>query len=166
MKVYLIGMPGSGKSTLGKDLAKALKSRFVDLDEEIEATEGKSIIEIFQEDGEDKFRIIESDLLRSFSKSTDEFVMSTGGGTPCHHDGLNIMNETGVSVYLKVSDSELCLRLEKEKESRPLLARNQSLESVISKLLLERRDTYERAKIIIESDHISTQDLESAIARS
>lgn len=166
MKIYLIGMPGSGKSTLGRELAKALNLKFIDLDEEIEAREGKSIVKIFEEDGEDKFRTMESKFLMSFSQSNQEFVMSTGGGAPCHHDGIDIMNKTGISIYLKISESELCRRLEKDKESRPLLARDQSLESVISNLLSERGDIYEQVKIILESDLISTQDLELAIAKN
>ena len=165
MKIYLIGMPGSGKSTLGRELAKAFSSKFIDLDQEIEEGAGKSIKKIFKEEGEDFFRKTESDLLKNYSKSKDDFVMSTGGGAPCYHHGINIMNETGFSIYLKISKQELFQRLSGEKESRPLLAKSESLESTIQNLLSERGAIYDQAKVILESDDISLQDLEDAISR-
>jgi len=166
MKIYLIGMPGSGKSTLGGELAKSLNSKFVDLDEELENRAGKSIKKIFIEDGEDFFREAESSLLKNYSESKDDFVMSTGGGAPCHHDGINIMNDSGVSVYLKISSQELYRRLNVEKESRPLLAKSESLKTTIQNLLSGRGTIYNQAKITLESDTISLQDLETAIARN
>jgi shikimate kinase len=165
MKIYLIGMPGSGKSTLGDELAKALNSKFVDLDEEIEKKAGKCIKNIFKEDGEEYFRETESNLLKYYSKSNAEFVMSTGGGAPCYHKGIHIMNDTGVSIYLKISKQELYKRLNKGKESRPLLAKRESLETSIENLIMERGVIYDQAKVIVESDFISLQDLEGAISR-
>lgn len=159
-------MPGSGKSTLGGELAKALNSKFIDLDEELEKRAGKSIKDIFKEDGEGLFREAESKLLKNYSESKCDFVMSTGGGVPCHHEGMDIMNDTGVSVYLKISNQELYKRLKKEKESRPLLAKSGSLATTIQKLLSKRGPIYDQAQLILESDAISLKDLETAIARN
>ena len=80
MKIFLIGLPGSGKSTLGKDLADALLVEFVDLDAEIEKQENKIVQDIFREKGEDYFRQAESALLKVWAASSKSFVMSTGGG--------------------------------------------------------------------------------------
>jgi shikimate kinase len=80
MKIYLIGLPGSGKTTLGKQLAAQLKIDFVDLDTEIEKSEKRAIAVIFKEAGEDYFRSSEATELRKWSRAQNNFVMATGGG--------------------------------------------------------------------------------------
>ena len=87
MPVYLIGLPGSGKTTMGKQLASILEIPFFDLDAEIENQAGKSIPELFKEEGEDFFREKERSCLRSFL-NRDNFILATGGGTPCFFDNL------------------------------------------------------------------------------
>jgi len=166
MKIYLIGMPGSGKSTLGSELARNLNLLFVDLDGEIENDSGKSIGDIFKEDGESVFRQMEANLLKKLSNSTGDYVMSTGGGAPCYQKGIDVMNETGISVYLKISNQELYRRLLDEKDSRPLLRQNESLQTTIRNLLLERETFYNQAIIVLESDNISIQDIEVAISKN
>lgn len=120
MKVYLIGMPGSGKSTLGKQLAETLHLPFVDLDAEIEKATGKLIKDIFSQQGEDFFRTIESQTLQAWAASDKSFIMATGGGAPCFHQGIDIINTTGTSIFLDVSIDELINRVG-EDTSRPLL---------------------------------------------
>src|SRR5436189_5502924 len=93
MKIFLIGMPGAGKSTLGRPLAAALNLPFVDLDKEIEKHEQKSIPEVFELRGEDYFRKSESTLLKSWAESNRSFVLATGGGAPCFHDGIEVINK-------------------------------------------------------------------------
>src|SRR5690349_71191 len=115
MKVYLIGMPGSGKSTIGKQLAAALLLPFVDLDHEIERKELKSIAEIFSEKGENYFRHTESQMLQQWAGSARDFVMATGGGAPCFFNGLEIINNSGISVFLDVPVSELLRRIQHDK---------------------------------------------------
>jgi shikimate kinase len=121
MKVYLVGMPGSGKSTLGKELGRHLSIPFVDLDQEIEKSERKKIPEIFSSKGEAHFRQAESRLLQSWANSTKDFVMATGGGAPCFHRGMELINRTGVSIFLNVSVNEILERI-KNNNDRPLLA--------------------------------------------
>ena len=98
-KIYLIGMPGSGKTTLGLQLAEALQLPFVDLDKEIEKHEGKSVPDIFSQQGEAHFRQVESKLLKEWSASGKTFIMATGGGAPCNHHGIEVINRSGLSIF-------------------------------------------------------------------
>jgi len=97
-KIYLIGLPGSGKTTLGKQVAVKLQADFIDLDSAIEQNEGKSIAAIFKERGEDAFRQQESDLLHHYATSASPFVMATGGGAPCFFSNMDVMNASGVTI--------------------------------------------------------------------
>lgn len=156
MKIYLIGMPGSGKSTLGRKLAKELLLEFVDLDHEIETREGKIIKEIFAMKGEDYFRQIESEVLLEWSASSISFVMATGGGTPCFYNGLEIINVTGLSIFLDVPISQLLSRLEK-KTDRPLLSATdkREMEDKLVALRSSRLTVYQQANITVENPDLS-----------
>ena len=150
MKIYLIGMPGSGKSTLGKQLAAELTMLFVDLDREIEKQEGKSVSSIFSEKGEEHFRLAESQVLREWAGSQQSFVMATGGGTPCFHRGMEILNQTGLTIFLDVSVQELVARVEK-KSNRPLLksSTQEELEKKLSDIRSGRIACYQQARITV-----------------
>jgi shikimate kinase len=156
MKIYLIGMPGSGKSTLGRKLARELLVEFVDLDNEIEMKEGKSVREIFSGNGEEYFRLAESRMLADWSVSPTSFVMATGGGTPCFFNGIQVINETGLSIFLDVPMSQLLMRLEK-KTDRPLLRSSdeEEMEDKLNRLRSARRAIYEQAHITIENPDLS-----------
>lgn len=123
MRVFLIGLPGSGKTTVGKQLAASLKIPFVDLDQEIERREGRLIKQIFKEKNEDYFRILETNELASWCSSGKSFVMATGGGAPCFFKNMETINASGVSIFLDVPAAEIVRRiLQTRVEERPLLA--------------------------------------------
>ncbi|MBX2901158.1 MAG: AAA family ATPase [Cyclobacteriaceae bacterium] len=123
MKIYLIGLPGCGKTTLAKQLAQQLRIPFIDLDAEIEKYVGQSVRIIFKQYGESFFRKQEAETLRQLSESNREFVMATGGGAPVFHNNMNYMNTTGITIFLDVATREITTRiLNSNKEERPLLA--------------------------------------------
>ena len=151
MKIFLIGMPGAGKSTLGRPLAAALNLPFVDLDKEIEKHEQKSIPEVFDLHGEEHFRKSESTLLKSWAESNRDFVLATGGGAPCFHGGIEVINKHGLSVFLDVPVDELIRRIGMQ-TGRPLLSAADMAEKTarLSSLYEQRRSCYQKAKIVLE----------------
>ena len=155
MKIFLIGMPGSGKTTLGKDLAAHLFVDFIDLDAEIENSERKSIPEIFAQQGEEYFRILEARLLREWAAKTGSFVMATGGGAPCFFQGIDTINQNGLSVFLDCPVSALLERVKKNQE-RPLLITmdDAQLKEKLERIRTERLSCYRQAKIIIENPNL------------
>jgi len=154
-------MPGSGKSTLGKQLAEELKVRFVDLDAEIERSEQKSIPEIFELHGEDYFREAESHSLKNVALGSGMgFVMATGGGTPCFFDNLSRMNESGVTIFLDVSLDTLIQRLlESDLSSRPKFGDRQGLSDRLIRMTNERKSFYTKATLVLKGDDIQLDDL-------
>ncbi len=157
MKIFLVGMPGSGKSVIGKQLALHFDLPFIDLDGAIETKEGKSVPEIFRENGEAHFRKIEAEQLRELSSSTTGFVMATGGGAPCFHNGMEIIKQAGISMYLNVPLAELVKRNAKN-ISRPLLQEG-SVEEKLNKLLIERDPIYQQATFTLSGSNISVKAL-------
>ena len=89
MKYFIVGYMASGKSTFGKELAKDKGLPFLDLDESVESREGRSISEIFAKEGEEYFRKREREILHEICNEADEFVLATGGGTPCFFDNMD-----------------------------------------------------------------------------
>jgi shikimate kinase len=155
MKIFLIGMPGSGKTTLGNELASHLMVDFVDLDAEIERAEQRSIAEIFREQGEEYFRLVEARLLRDWAASAHSFVMATGGGAPCFHDGMETINQSGVSIFLDFPVPVLIDRVKKNQERPLLLTSTESeLRERLESMRQGRLDCYRKAKIIIENPSI------------
>lgn len=149
--IYIIGFMGSGKTTAGKKLALLLGWSFIDLDKKIEEHTGKTIPEIFSQHGEDYFREIESLVLRNLINRTDT-IISTGGGTPCHRDNMDVMLDTGLTVYLKLTPVQLKKRLTGSKTERPLIKNLDpaGLQSFIEEKLAIRESCYNRSDIIIE----------------
>ncbi|MCX6330869.1 MAG: shikimate kinase [Bacteroidia bacterium] len=162
--VYIIGFMGSGKSTAGKKLAALLEWTFIDLDRKIEEKAGKTIPQIFAQDGEEQFRQIETDILKSV-KGLTETIVSTGGGTPCHGDNMDLMLETGLTIYLKMTPQQLTNRLLESTGERPLIKNipDDQLFEFIEKKLAVREKWYTRANIIIEGINLDISRLHSLI---
>lgn len=119
MKIYLIGFMGSGKTTVGRELAARIDAPFFDLDELIEAAEGATIKELFERLGEPHFRKRERDLLRS-TKHLDLAVVATGGGTFTFEENIQFIQAEGISVYLSAPYALLRARAGTKASERPL----------------------------------------------
>lgn len=158
--VYLIGFMGSGKSTAGKRVAASLGWSFIDLDKKIEETAGKTIPQIFSQDGEKAFRKTESGVLRSLGES-QQTVIATGGGTPCHGDNMDFMLLSGLTVYLKMTPDQLTHRLLESSTVRPLIKNisDEDLPGFIEKALAAREKWYNRAEIIVQGINLDLNRL-------
>lgn len=153
-RIFLIGYMGSGKSTIGKVLAKTMQFSFVDLDLFIEQRFHKSISQIFAESGELAFREIEKRMLIEIS-SYEKVIISTGGGTPVFEDNMSFMKMKGETVFLDVSETILANRLSKAKDKRPLIAAksNEEIRTFIHENLNKRRAFYELSKHTLKIDN-------------
>jgi shikimate kinase len=146
--IYIIGFMGSGKSTAGKKLASMLGWNFIDLDKCVEEYTGKSIPDIFAQNGEEYFRKTETKLLRNINTHTNS-IISTGGGTPCYSDNMDFMLNSGLTLYLKLTPAQLKSRLTGSKTERPLIKNlnPQELQIFIEEKLAEREKWYDRSDI-------------------
>ena len=147
MNIYLIGMMGSGKSTVGKTLSEKMHKPFIDLDSEIEKGTGKNISEIFDIDGEEQFRKMETKQLKQYSES----IVACGGGIVLKDENREFINENGATILLTASMEELSHRLS-DSGTRPLLA-DDNTEEALTKLWLKRQLNYlNTADFTIETD--------------
>lgn len=149
MRIFVIGLPGSGKTTLGRQLAHALQLPFFDLDQGIEAEQKMPVREIFRTKGEVYFRKTEAGMLRKITQGHAAFVLATGGGTPCFFDNMNFMNEAGITIFLNLPVEEIAQRMsDEEKEKRPVF-KNQPVQQILEELLAERLSFYKRARYTV-----------------
>ncbi len=155
--IFLTGFSGSGKSTIGPLLANSLGYDFLDLDKEIERLAGKSINEIFAEEGEAHFRALELDVLEGII-DTKELIVSLGGGVLQNDRCFSLIIASGTLVYLCSSPEALAKRLS-HKTDRPLMKGDsgerlsrEELEKKILALLEKREPRYKTARIIVETD--------------
>lgn len=155
MKIFLIGMMGTGKSFWTKQLSQKLKVGGYDLDYLIESHEEKTIAEIFAEDGEDYFRKSEAKVLRWFGEKK-AFVLATGGGTPCFHDNMDWMNKQGITIWIDETIEVLAERLFPEKAHRPLIRdlSDVELKIFLSNKLAERYSFYQKATYHLQGEAI------------
>ncbi|SHN16848.1 shikimate kinase [Cyclobacterium lianum] len=159
-KIVLVGMPGSGKSTLGRTLAEKLNCPFFDLDELIEKKEGTPIAAIFPEKGEGYFRNLESLVLEETLDQKQAFVLATGGGAPCYNDNMSLINAKAISVYLDVPLNHILDRLNQTQiEVRPLFSGLDTSEIILKlkNMYVDRHSFYEKAKIKLRGEDISPE---------
>ena len=155
-RIFLIGYMGSGKTTIGKLLAAKLNYSFVDMDHFIEEKQFKSVSQIFAEMGEGEFRLLEKKCLHEVAEF-ENVIISTGGGAPCFFDNMDFMKKHGLTVYLKLTPTQLKNRLESSKaNSRPLLAnkKGEELLQFIVDGLSKREPYYLQAEVQIQNDSI------------
>lgn len=160
MRIFLVGFMGAGKSALGRGLAAELGLKFIDLDKEIEKHFNKDVAAIFATEGEKVFRDAESQKLAEAIEG-DDFVLACGGGTPCFGKNMELMNDAGVTLYLKMSTDHLAQRLEPETETRPLLGgkKGHELWTMIHELLQEREPDYLKAQYKVKAWDLKAADL-------
>lgn len=156
VKIFLIGMMGSGKTYWAEKLKKKLRVSAYDLDALIEMMEERTISEIFEEDGEEFFRKAESKMLRLFAEKK-QFILSCGGGTPCYGDNMKWMNKQGITVWIDEPATVLAERLLKEKDHRPLIKNldNEALEKFLVNKLEERSPFYSQATYRLSGDELT-----------
>ncbi len=142
--IILIGFMGSGKTTIGKRLAKATGWTFTDTDERIEKAQGTSISAMFAERGEQYFRDLETDMLKTLQSEEEPLVISVGGGLPVRAENRKLMRELGKVVYLTADVETLMHRLRGDR-TRPMLQSGVSLKDRIEELMAARGALYEDA---------------------
>jgi shikimate kinase len=164
MLIYLIGFMGSGKTTIGKSLSRLLEYEFIDMDHFIEEETGMTIPEIFEKKGEAWFREQEKESLKTLSIK-ENVIISTGGGTPCYFNNMELIKNTGVSFYLHLTPAAFASRVYNPNTQRPLL-KGKSKEQLISyaeEMLEKREPYYKRANYIIESLNLRPETLVNII---
>lgn len=145
-------MPGSGKSYWGRRIASVLDYAFIDLDSEIEKSEGADISDIITQKGESYFRDLESRILEKLlSDRKSRCILATGGGTPCFEKNLRLLKSRTFSIYLRVSENLLAGHLKDEYHKRPLFSADDSLLSQIISMKTKREAYYEQADAILEA---------------
>jgi shikimate kinase len=167
MKIILLGYMGSGKTTIGIQLARKLFLNFTDLDDFIEEKEQQSIKEIFKQKGEIYFRKIEHKYLKQFINENESYVLSLGGGTPCYAGNLDLIlkDKKSSSFYLRGSIPTLFKRLSENKFKRPLISdlSDDQLTEYIAKHLFERSLFYDKATHKISIDNKEIQEIVTEI---
>jgi len=151
--IFLIGMMGSWKSTVGKKLATSLDLKFVDTDDEIEEATEQTVAEIFEERGEAQFREMET---AYFVEKSQQFgyVISTGGGIVVSDANRNALQNNGITIFLKASPETLSHRI-KNTNKRPLLHGDDPLMK-LSKIWKDRKEFYEASThLTIETDRLN-----------
>lgn len=150
-RIILVGYMGSGKTTVGRALAKAVGLQFYDLDWYIESRRRKTVAQIFAEQGEAGFREIERNMLHEVAEF-ENVVISCGGGTPCFFDNMEYMNQQADTVYLKASPEVLYAHLQMGKGVRPLLLNKtpDEVQQFIREQLAYREHFYSQARHIAD----------------
>jgi shikimate kinase len=165
--IFLIGFSGSGKSTLGPQLARRLKAKFYDIDTMIEKRCGKSIAQIFDDDGEDVFRRLESQTIIELLKyGKSRMVIALGGGALQRRKNRDAVKRNGLVVYLSCSVGQIYRRV-KDKADRPLLRVNPAKEKTTRQAVIRRiKDLLEQRKPIYAQADIKVSTTSKSVAET
>lgn len=164
MRIFLVGFMFSGKSTVGKLLAKSMGYEHIDTDHMFESLYNISINDFFEKYGQDLFRELEHKLLLTLIEK-DNIVISTGGGLPCFHNNMELIKQNGISIHINMSFKSIIHRQKKSKKNRPLL-KNKSQEEIeifLQDLLAKRIDIYNQSNIIIKGEDLNIKELKEKI---
>ena len=165
MNIVLIGFRGTGKSTVGRLLAKRLERDFIDSDKHIEGSTGKTIKSIFEDDGEEGFRKIEADVIAELSEE-DNKVISAGGGAVLREENVRNLKDNGFLVLLEATPEIINSRIvqdEKTTQQRPSLTDKKPLDE-IKHLIAEREPAYKSAAdFTINTSYVSCEDIVNEI---
>jgi shikimate kinase len=161
--LILVGLPGSGKSTVGRRVARRLNREFLDFDSEIERREGKSIAQIFAESGEPGFRALELELTRELAQRNG-MVLAPGGGWTTIPGATALLRPPGRMIYLRVKAETAIGRILRGRRIRPMLQTADPLET-LKKLLAEREAGYLEADHVIDVEVVKSQQLINTIVR-
>ncbi len=158
--IYLIGFMGSGKTTCGKKLASRLGYDFIDLDEMIENKHRITIPNIFSKYDENTFRLIEQNTLKQ-TFDLQKHVIATGGGTPCFFNNMDLMNASGLTIYIRMHPKSLHQRLKASKKKRPLIEQRPEGEvlTYIEEMLNRREVFYNQARIVVKGENLDINDI-------
>jgi shikimate kinase len=149
-QVILTGLPGSGKSTVGRALAERIEWDFVDLDAEIARKEGRSVSQIFAENGEERFRDLEA-LATSELRDRQKLIIAPGGGWVTRPATVSLLRPPARLVYLRVPPQVAAKRIERESDERPLLS-GSNLPVRLDSLLLDRESAYLTADLTVNAE--------------
>jgi len=158
--IVLIGFMGTGKSSVGKILARKLGLKFVDVDEVIEKTTGMKISEIFAKFGEPRFRDIETEVIKLISQNNRQ-VIATGGGAILREENFKKLKDKGIIVWLKASENVILERVKNCKD-RPLL-QVENPKQKIKELLTKRIPFYEKADFSINTEELTPEEVAEKI---
>ena len=161
MILFLVGYAGSGKSSLGKRLARRLGVRFVDTDREVEMQVGATIADIFHYEGEEYFRMAERKAVETLANEAVDMVIATGGGLPTWRDNMEWLVRSGMTVYLRRSPEQILSRLtDHGREKRPMF-RGKSDEELLMFMheqMAVREKFYAKAHITVECTSMRDDD--------
>lgn len=157
--IYLTGFMGSGKTTLGRLLARSLGREFIDLDRFIEDQNNANIPEIFSRQGEERFRELERLAIHETINKKNA-IIATGGGAPCFFDNMDVMNKNGITIYLKLSPEALLQRLLPARNHRPLIKdkNEDELHAFIKTKLEAREPYYKKAHLIADTSALTPEE--------
>ena len=156
-RIIIIGYMGAGKTTVGRQLGKALNIPFYDLDWYIEGRMRKTVPQLFVERGEEGFRQVERNMLHEVAEFED-VVLSCGGGTPCFFDNIDYINQKGITVFMNASPEIIVKHLNISHNVRPLLQQKQGQELLdhIARHMEERMPYYRKAQYEVNVDTLDT----------
>lgn len=163
--IFLCGFMGCGKTTHGRKMAKLLNMPFVDLDKFIEMKTQMTIQHIFDSEGEDAFRQMETQYLNEIIEQQENHLIALGGGTVCFNNNIDLVKNNGLLVYIEMPVKALVERLGRSKQKRPLIKKltSEQLETFIEEKLEIRNTFYKQAHISVDGVNLNYTKLKDQL---